>query len=284
MSFKFCHYKTASFLSILVILLAVSTCSQADTADGTPRAAAVPDEDSFIRVSVYRLSVDPASQQPVVTLADPDQQRVFPIWIGLSEARAIHMELQGTDNFRPLTHDLLAGIVDRLDGTVNRVLITHIKDNVFYATLVIKKNNDLIEVDARPSDSIVMALKFNAPIYLDRSLFEIMSIPVEDPREGVPGEIGKNYGLNIQEISPELARYMSLKSRQGVMVSAVRPGSQADKDGIQVGDILIEIDGQELPDVKTAQDLMKEGDDNLRVKLMRNNQVLIIELRLKESQ
>ena len=284
MSFKFCHYKTASFLSILVILLAVSTCSQADTADGTPRAAAVPDEDSFIRVSVYRLSVDPASQQPVVTLADPDQQRVFPIWIGLSEARAIHMELQGTDNFRPLTHDLLAGIVDRLDGTVSRVLITHIKDNVFYATLVIKKNNDLIEVDARPSDSIVMALKFNAPIYLDRSLFEIMSIPVEDPREGVPEEIGKNYGLNIQEISPELARYMSLKSRQGVMVSAVRPGSQADQDGLQVGDILIEIDGQELPDVKTAQDLMKEGDDNLRVKLMRNNQVLIIELRLKESQ
>ncbi len=284
MSFKFCHYKTASFLSILVILLAVSTCSQADTADGTPRAAAVPDEDSFIRVSVYRLSVDPASQQPVVTLADPDQQRVFPIWIGLSEARAIHMELQGTDNFRPLTHDLLAGIVDRLDGTVSRVLITHIKDNVFYATLVIKKNNDLIEVDARPSDSIVMALKFNAPIYLDRSLFEIMSIPVEDPREVVPEEIGKNYGLNIQEISPELARYMSLESRQGVMVSAVRPGSQADKDGIQVGDILIEIDGQNLPDVKTAQNLMKESDDNLRVKLMRNNQVLIIELRLKESQ
>jgi hypothetical protein len=282
MSFNPFHYKSAVVLSVLLVLLAVSTCSQADTADRHPRATTMPDEDAFIRVRVFRLSVDPASQQPVVTLTAPDERRVFPIWIGLSEARAIHMELEGTENFRPLTHDLLAGVVDRLDGTVIRVMITHIKDNVFYATLVIKKNKDLIEVDARPSDSIVMALKFDAPIYLDRSLFEIMSIPVEDPRGGMPGDIGKNYGLSIQEITPELARYMSLKSAEGVMVSAVRPGSQADKDGIRVGDILIEINGQNLQDVNAVQTLVAESDGDLKAQLIRDQQTLVITLRLRE--
>ncbi len=280
MSFRSRHHRTANALSIFMILLAVSTCSQADTADQRPPAAA-PDEDSFMRVNVYRLSVDPSSQQPVVTLADPDEQRVFPIWIGLPEARAIHMELQGTENFRPLTHDLLAGIIGKVDGTVNRVMITHIKENVFYATLVIKKDNELIEIDARPSDAIVMALKFDAPIYVGRSLFEMMSISVARPKEDAPQGIGEDYGMDIQEITPALAQYMSLKLGQGVIVSGVRPGSRADRDGIQAGDILIEIEGQQISDVTTAKNLVEESTGELKAKFLREQQIVIIVLQLK---
>jgi bifunctional DNase/RNase len=280
MSFRSPHHRTAKALSIFLVLLVVSTCSQADTAEQISPSTA-PDEDSFTRVSVYRLSVDPASQQPVVTLADPEEQRVFPIWIGLPEARAIHMELQGSENFRPLTHDLLAKIIGKVDGTVDRIMITHIKDNVFYATLVIKKDKDLIEMDARPSDAIVMALKFNAPIYVGRSLFEIMSIPVENPNEEAPQEIGEDYGLNIQEISPALAKYMSLKLGQGVMVASIDPGSRAEQDGIQAGDILIEIDGQQIADVATAIKLIEESTGALKAKFMREQQILTIVLQLK---
>jgi len=261
--------------AIIGLWLVTSTCSQAGTAVKVSPAAA-PDSQPLIQVNVYRLVVDPASRQPVVTLVDSDEKRAFPIWIGLSEARAIHSELQDMDHFRPLTHDLLARVIDKVDGKIHRVIITHTKDNVFYATLVIKTDSSLIEIDARPSDSIVMALKFKAPIYVTRSLFEKMSIPLEAPQE-----IGRDYGLNMQEITPELAKYLALESSQGVMISVVRPGSQAQKDGIQTGDILVEVDGQHIADVITAKDLMAKSKGPLQAKIIRAKQALTITLHFK---
>lgn len=275
MGSKLAQPKIWQALAIIGLWLATSTCSQAGTAVKVSPAVA-PDSEPLIQVNVYRLVVDPASQQPVVTLVDSDEKRAFPIWVGLSEARAIHSELQGKEHFRPLTHDLLARIIDKVDGKIHRVVITHIKDNVFYATLVIEKDNSLIEIDARPSDSIVMALKFNAPIYVTRSLFEKMSIPMEAPKK-----IGEDYGLNLQEITPELAKYLSLESSRGVMVSAVRPGSRAEKDGIQPGDILVEIDGQLIADVISAKGLMEKSKGPMKAKLIREKQILIITLHLK---
>ena len=262
-------------LGMIGIWLSALTCSPADTAvKGSSDVP--PNSETLIQVTVLRLAIDPANQQPVVTLIDSDEKRVFLIWIGLSEARAIHSELQGTEHFRPLTHDLLAGIIEKIDGKIRRVVITHVRDNVFYATLVIGKDNSLIEMDARPSDSIIMALKFKAPIYISKSLFEKMSIPLE------PGnEVGGNYGLSIQEITPELAAYLELKSSTGVMVAAVRPGSQAEKDGLKSGDILIEINGKAIEDKDTVQNLIDSSESSMRAKIIRGEQVLNITLHFK---
>lgn len=259
-------------LAMVGLWLATSTCSPADTAVKSSFGL-TPDSEPLIQVTVFQLTIDPANQQPIVTLIDADEQRVFPIWIGLSEARAIHSELQGVEHSRPLTHDLLAGIIEKVDGKIQRVIITHVKDNVFFATLVITEDKSLIEVDARPSDSIVMALKFNAPIYVAQSLFEKMSIPVE-----TPNKIGENYGLNIQEITPELARYLALDSNKGVMVSAVRPGSRAAKDGLQAGDIMVEIDGRLIADVTTVKYLMANSNEPVKARIMRGEQTLNISL------
>jgi len=275
MGSKLAQHKNWKALILFGIWLATSTCSQAGTAAKISPAAS-PDTDPLVQVHVYRLAVDPASQNPVVALVDADEKRAFPIWIGLSEARAIHSEIQGMENFRPLTHDLLAEIIDKFDGKIHRAIITHTKDNVFYATLVTRKEDTFFEIDARPSDSIVMALKFNAPIYVTRSLFEKMSIPLEAPQE-----IGRDYGLNMQEITPELAKYLALESSQGVMISVVRPGSQAQKDGIQTGDILVEVNGQHIADVITAKDLMAKSKGPLQAKIIRAKQTLTITLRLK---
>ena len=160
-----------------------------------------------------------------------------------------------------------------MDGKIQRVIITHVKDNVFFAKLVIAEDKSLIEVDARPSDSIVMALKFNAPIYVTQSLFEKMSIPVE-----TPNKIGGNYGLNIQEITPELARYLALDSNKGVMVSAVRPGSRAARDGLQAGDILVVIDGRPISDVDTVKVLLEKSNDQSQAEIIRGKQILKITL------
>jgi bifunctional DNase/RNase len=255
-----------------VLWLATSTCSTADSALKFS-SELPPDSEALVKVSVFRLTIDPANQQPIVTLIDVDEQRVFPIWIGLSEARAIHSELQGVQHARPLTHDLLAGIIEKVDGKIQRVIITHVEDNVFFATLVIIEDKSLIEVDARPSDSIVMALKFNAPIFIAQSLFEKMSIPVE-----TPNKTGGKYGLNIQEITPDLARYLALDSHKGVMVSAVRPGSRAAKDGLQAGDILVAIDGRPISDVDTVKALLEKSNDQSQAEIIRGKQILKITL------
>ncbi len=275
MEYKLTRHNIWKTLAMVGIWLVTSTCSPAGTVVKST-SALTRDNELLIQVTVFRLSIDPANQQPIVTLIDSDETRVFPIWIGLSEARAIHSEMQGVEHSRPLTHDLLAGIIEKVDVKVQRVIITHLTDNVFFATLVIIRDESLIEVDARPSDSIVMALKFNAPIYVAKSLFDKMSIPVERPKK-----IGGDYGLNIQEITPELARYLALDPQKGVMVSAVRPGSRAEKDGFQAGDILIEIDGQLISEVAGVKDLMNMGKDSMPAKVVRGKRSLNITLHLK---
>ena len=276
MDTKLIQHKLSKSLFIFGLWLAATySCSQAGTAAKISPAGSSGTE-PLIQVHVYRLVVDPASRQPVVSLADSDEMRAFPIWIGIPEARAIHSELQGMKHLRPLTHDLLAGIIDKFDGKIDRVIITHTKDNVFYATLVAQKNETLIEIDARPSDAIILALKANAPIYVTRSLFEKKSIALQASQES-----GSGYGLNLQEITPALARYLALKSSRGVMVSAVHPGSQAEKDGLQPGDILVEINGVVIADVRSTKDLMENSKGPLKANITRKKQTLIVTLHPK---
>jgi serine protease Do len=96
-----------------------------------------------------------------------------------------------------------------------------------------------------------------------------------------PPEMGEGYGLSTQEITPELAKYLSLESNRGVMVSAVRPGSRAEKDGIQPGDIFVEINGRPITDLKAVTDLIEKGKDPLEAKIARGKQILKITLNLE---
>jgi len=234
------------------------------------------DDKELIQVDVYRLFVDPASEQPVVTLVDAQQKRAFPIWIGLSEARAIQAELEGIEHFRPLTHDLLARILTGINGRVYRVVITHARDNVFYATLILEKDGALIEIDARPSDSIVMALKFKAPIFIARSLFEKMSISMQEPLA-----VEEEYGLVLQELTSEVAGYLSFGSERGVLIAGIGKGSRAEKDGLKIGDIFVEVGDQRIENLKTIQDALSKSEAAVVVKIFRNQQVLTLTLHIK---
>ena len=253
----------------------IPTCSQArDPAVEAP----VPGTglQDRIEVEVYSLFLDPASQQPVVTLVDHEKKKAFPIWIGLSEAQAIQSELEGTEHFRPLTHDLLADILLKTNGKIHHVVITHTKDNVFYATLVIEENGRLIEIDARPSDSIVLALKFKAPIYINRSLFEEMSLSLQKQLE-----TEEDYGLVLQELTGEMAQYMSFESNRGVMIAGVRKGSRAAEDGLEAGDIIVELSGQRIDNLKTMQDALEKSPTSMKAKIFRNLKFLTLTLHLK---
>ncbi len=130
-------------------------------------------------VKVASLGLDKTSNTPVVILQETDGDRVLPIWIGPGEASAIAMELAGMKFSRPLTHDLFTSVLRGLGSELQRVLITKVVDNTYHAELILRRNGDMISLDARPSDSIAIALRAKAPIYAHEDLLEQAAIEIQ---------------------------------------------------------------------------------------------------------
>ena len=133
-----------------------------------------------IELEVASLGLDKASNTPVVILREVEGERVLPIWIGPGEASAIAMELAGIKFSRPLTHDLLNTVVRGLGSELIRVLITKVVDNTYYASLIFRRNGEVITVDSRPSDSVALALRAAAPIFADVDLLDRSAVEVQD--------------------------------------------------------------------------------------------------------
>ncbi len=126
----------------------------------------------MVKAKINGLALDVTSNSPVVVLAPEDGDLVLPIWIGHFEAWAIAMELSGVTSKRPLTHDLLSGIITQLGGTVDKIEVTELKDQTFFAKIHVSCDGKSLEIDARPSDSIALALKSKAPIFVNDALFQ----------------------------------------------------------------------------------------------------------------
>lgn len=154
----------------------------------------------MIKVRVAGMSLDQRTEAPVVLLYVPTEEKCLPIWIGPAEAASIALALRGETFARPLTHDLLAMVIDGLDGRVERAVITDQRDGTYYARLFLGREESVVAVDARPSDTIAVALRTEAPIYLEDavlgkvrdSLVPLSVLEGEDPpgdeapREGRP--------------------------------------------------------------------------------------------------
>jgi uncharacterized protein len=148
----------------------------------------------MIEVKVQSLGLDQASQTPVVILQEVDGERVLPIWIGPGEASAIAMQLADMKFSRPLTHDLLVAAVRGLGGRLKRVVISRVTDSTYYAELVIHRDGEVIKVDARPSDSIAVALRSEARIFANDTLLERASIETTEDEEVEGKGFGKGPG------------------------------------------------------------------------------------------
>lgn len=133
----------------------------------------------MIEVTVAHLGLDRSTNTPVVILREKDGTRVLPIWIGPAEASAIAMVIQGVKAPRPMTHDLLKQLVVGLGAQLRRVVISQVKDNTYFAELLMSRDEELFQLDARPSDSIALALRLHAPIYTSDDLLDERS--VEEP-------------------------------------------------------------------------------------------------------
>jgi bifunctional DNase/RNase len=135
----------------------------------------------MIRMRVAHLGLDRTTNTPVVVLQEEEGERTLPIWIGAPEANAIALELQGVKPERPLTHDLMKLLVAGLGGELRRVVISGLRENTYLAELLIYRGGEVFEVDARPSDSIALALRMHAPIFSNDDLLDRTTKGDESP-------------------------------------------------------------------------------------------------------
>lgn len=162
----------------------------------------------IIEVKVQSLGLDQTSKTPVVILQELGGERILPIWIGPGEASAIAMELAGMKFSRPLTHDLAASLIRGLGGVLKRVLITRVQENTYYAEMVIQRGEDVFSIDARPSDSIAIALRADARLFTSDELFAATAIELtEEPSEGLPAdEEEEGHRMTAEELQEYLRK------------------------------------------------------------------------------
>lgn len=133
----------------------------------------------MVRMYVYRVGIDPRGRVLLI-LADEGNTRLLPMVIGQFEAKAIAMELVGQHFDRPLTHDLLHSVVSSLGHHLERVDVTKLEDEIFFAELTLAGEGDLVKVDSRPSDAIALALRSGAPIYVGEEVLDRVAVRPED--------------------------------------------------------------------------------------------------------
>lgn len=139
--------------------------------------------EDLLPMEVHGVNLDVMTNQPVVILREVGSKRFLPIWIGQFEATAILMEIQGVTPSRPLTHDLMKTLMDELHATLDRVVVNDLRDGTFYATISVAVNGSNLEVDARPSDAIALAVRNSTPIFASQEVMEKAAIVGDEGEE-----------------------------------------------------------------------------------------------------
>ncbi len=120
-----------------------------------------------IEMTIKGLMVDPITNMPIIILRDKDGQRVLPIWVGVFEANAIALQMENVTTPRPMTHDLLKNVIADLKADIQKIVVSDLRENTFYALIYLMVNGEPVAIDARPSDAIALALRAQAPIFVE---------------------------------------------------------------------------------------------------------------------
>jgi uncharacterized protein len=163
---------------------------------------------NVVEARVHGLILEKSTQQNIVVLREVDGERILPIWIGPGEAQAIRRMLAEESFPRPLTHDLLVLIVEGLRAKISRVVIADLRENTFFASVFVERDGEVLSIDARPSDSIAVALRAKAPIYVNEKLMQ--PPPQAEERESgeTPEETPPERPLTEEEQAERLRRFL----------------------------------------------------------------------------
>jgi len=157
-----------------------------------------------IEMKIRGLMVDPATNAPIVILKDVQGDTVLPIWVGLYEANAIALEVEKASTPRPMTHDLLKNLVQGLNATVQRVVVTELKNDTFYAVLWLEQDGEAVTIDSRPSDALALALRTDCPIYVDEDVLRVAKV-IPNPTDQATQEELRRWLENLND--EDLGRY-----------------------------------------------------------------------------
>jgi bifunctional DNase/RNase len=158
----------------------------------------------LVPMSIKGLMLDPVSNSPIVVLKDSDEKFFLPIWVGIFEANAIALQLENVTTPRPMTHDLLRNMISELDGRVARVVIHDLRDSTFFAQIRVIAGQRTLELDARPSDAIALALRTAAPIFVAQAVLDQAQTISPDLESGGEEKVKKLF----ENLDPEdLGKY-----------------------------------------------------------------------------
>lgn len=155
-----------------------------------------------IEVRIRGLMMDPATNMPIVVLKDVGSDTVMPIWVGIFEANAIAIEIEKVSAPRPMTHDLVRNVMRHMNGQLEKIVITELRDDTFFAVLWIRQDGELMTLDARPSDAIALALRADCPIFVSEQVMQSAKLNMSGPPEGPTAEELRGWleGLNDEDL------------------------------------------------------------------------------------
>jgi bifunctional DNase/RNase len=126
----------------------------------------------LVEMFIKGLMIDPVTNMPIVILRDDGNQRTLPIWVGPVEANAIALQIENVTPARPMTHDLLSNVLTDLGATLERVVISDLRDGTFFAYLELDQGGEVVFVDSRPSDALALSLRVRAPVFVDTKVLD----------------------------------------------------------------------------------------------------------------
>jgi bifunctional DNase/RNase len=156
--------------------------------------------ESLVKLSVMGIALDTRTGTPIVVLTDQDKRRALPIWIGTAEASAIIRQLEGVESNRPMTHDLLYNLIELTGYVLNRVVIKDIENDTYFASLYLssEENEAELELDARPSDAVAVALRADAPIFASPHVMSDGTVSADEEKDEEESEAFKDFLKNIK--------------------------------------------------------------------------------------
>lgn len=156
----------------------------------------------FVKMKVTGLTIDPFTNMPIVILKDDEEAVALPIWIGLIEASSIATELENIELSRPMTHDLIAQMLAKLEAEIFRVEIVDLTDNTFFANIQLKRGDETFPIDSRPSDAIALALRTESDIFVHRSVIE-KSRKIESEQQSEDQLKSQKWTEILENLTPE---------------------------------------------------------------------------------
>jgi bifunctional DNase/RNase len=154
-----------------------------------------------VEMTIRGLLMDPVSNSPIVILKDVSGDSVLPIWVGVSEAQAIALEMEKVSTPRPMTHDLIKNVLTGLEAQVHKVVVTELREDTFYAVIWLERSGEVVSIDSRPSDALALALRVDCPIFVDDLVLKTSKLAANLSDRVNPDDLRKWLeGLNDEDL------------------------------------------------------------------------------------